>query len=80
MRAALVEANGVENRNRLLFHVDEAMSWECVRDLDRMRSTLVLIRNIANQSKVPEEVLEWIEMVQEDLEEVMLAIAEGEDL
>ena len=80
LRATLVEADDVENRDRLLFHVDEAMSWESVRNLDRMRSILVLIRNIATQSTVPEEVLEWIEMVQEDLEEVMLAIAEGDKL
>ena len=80
LRVALVEADTVEDRDRLLFHVDEAMSWESVRNLDQMRSTLVLIRNIAMQSKVPNEIVEWIEIVQEDLEEVFLAIAEGEKL
>jgi hypothetical protein len=80
LRLALVEANDVENRDRLLFHVDEATSWECVRNLDRMQATLALIRNIAVQSKVPSDILEWIEIVGEDLEEVFLAISEGEKL
>ncbi|MBW1717255.1 MAG: hypothetical protein JRJ77_15770 [Deltaproteobacteria bacterium] len=63
---------------RLLFHIDEAMSWESVRNLEHMRKTLLVIQNIAAQAKAPEDVIEWIEIVREDLDEVFAAIAEGE--
>ena len=63
---------------RLLFHIDEGMSWESVRQLDHMRETLLLIRNIATQVDVPKAVTYWIDTVGQDLEEVFAAIAEGE--
>ena len=79
-RSALVDADGMSNRNRLLFHVDEAMSWECVRDLKRMRELTLLIRNILVQSEPPPEVSEGIEDVAEALREVFAALREGEKL
>lgn len=42
-----------------------------------MRSTLLLIRNIATQADVPRAVADWIDTVWEDLEAVLSAIAEG---
>lgn len=35
-RASVVDTGGFENWDRVLFHTDEAMSWETVRNLDRM--------------------------------------------
>jgi len=78
LREAVVKAHPFPGSERLVFHIDEGMSWENVRNLDNMRKTLLLIRNIAVQSKVPDEVSEWIEDVEENLEEVFTAIAEGE--
>ncbi len=78
LRKEVVKAHPFPESERLLFHIDEGMSWENVRNLDNMRKTLLLIRNIAVQSKVPDEVSEWIEDVEENLEEVFTAIAEGE--
>ena len=80
LRSMLVDADGIEIRDRLLFHVDEAMSWECVRDLEQMHTMTTLIRNIALQSEAPPEVLECIEEVFEALLEVFAAVAEGENL
>jgi len=40
----------LENADKLLFHIDEAMSWESVRNLARMKTTFILIRNIALQA------------------------------
>ena len=40
-----------------MFHIDEAMSWEVVRDLRKMPPLLLLIRNIDHQGQAPEEVL-----------------------
>ena len=56
------------------------MSWESVRNLDSMRTTLLLIRNIALRAHVPDDVREWVETVRENLEEVFTAIANGEVL
>ena len=80
LRQILVDANGTKNPARLLFQVDEAMSWECVRDLNRMRAMTTLIRNIALQSEASTEVIEGIDDVVEALREVFAALAEGEKL
>ncbi len=79
LRDAVVNDFGFPNSDRLLFHIDEAMSWECVRNLKLMKETLLLVQNIATQH-APEEVNEWVQTVRKNLEEVFSAIAEGEKL
>jgi len=74
----VVEARPFPDWERLLFHIDEGMSWESVRNLEGMRKALLLIQNIAAQSSVSAEVSEGIEVVRENLEEVFAAIAQGE--
>ena len=78
LRELIVDNVPFPEWERLLFHVDEAMSWESVRNLEQMRKTLLLIRNITAQAEVPEKVREWIGIVEENLEEVFTSIAEGE--
>jgi hypothetical protein len=78
LRDTVVEKHPFPERDRLLLHIDEGMSWECVRNLDSMKATLLLIHNIASQSDVPSDIVEWIDTVWNDLEEVFAAIAEGE--
>ncbi|WP_163831083.1 NAD-glutamate dehydrogenase [Spartinivicinus ruber] len=77
LREAVVENFGFLNSDKLLFHIDEGMSWESVRNLEKMKSTLLLIHNITMQSETPEEVIEWIEDVRLNLEEAFKAIIEG---
>lgn len=77
LREAIVACGPFPEVERLLFHIDEATSWECVREPEYMRKSLLLVRNIAAQAKVPAEVLEWIEMVEGNLSETMDAIKEG---
>ncbi len=79
LREAVVNNFGFQNSDKLLFHIDEAMSWECVRNLALMKETLLVVHNIARQS-APEEINELVEMARESLEEVRSAIAEGEKL
>ena len=79
LREAVVGRFGFPNSHRLLFHIDEAMSWECVRNLDQMKDALLLVHNIAAQS-TPGEVNELVEAVRESLQEVQSAIAAGERL
>ena len=78
LRGAVVENFGFPDSDKLLFHIDEAMSWESVRNLKKMRSTLLLIQNITAQTEPPEEVLQWVNDVRESIEETFAAISEGE--
>lgn len=77
LREEVVDNFGFENSDKLLFYIDEAMSWECVRNLKLMKETLQLVHNIAAKS-APDEVKELVEMVRESLEEVFSAISDGE--
>ncbi len=78
LRQVVVDAMPFPEAERLLFHIDEGMSWESVRAPESMRKTLLLLHNIAVQARAPADVLEGIETVREDLDEVMEAIKEGE--
>ncbi len=80
LREAVVENVGFEDWDRILFHVDEAMSWESVRDLDRMKSTLTVIRNIAAQTEIPDEPASWIQEVSSILDKVLEKIRNGQRL
>jgi hypothetical protein len=62
----------------MLFHIEEGTSWESVRNLEQMRNTILVIQNIAAQKEIPDEVSEWIRIVRANLDEVFLALAEGE--
>ncbi len=61
-----------KNADKMIFHIHEAMSWENVRNLKNMKSLLNLIRNIAMQNNVTEEILENIQDVSEILDEVLV--------
>ncbi len=71
LRASVVDAAGFEGWDRVIFHIDEAMSWESVRNLRRMPPLLLIIRNICVQGKAPEEVLENLRELDEVLKEVL---------
>lgn len=77
LRHAVVEQGPFPDCDRLLFHIDEGMSWECVRDLDRMHGALLVVRNIAAESKVPDDVVECIEYVQESFDEAVTELQGG---
>ena len=80
LRAELVDRAGFPNWERVLFHTDEAMSWETVRHLERMEPLLLLIRNLAAQGEAPAEVLEAIEEIAEILQEVQSDVKRGKSL
>jgi hypothetical protein len=77
LRETVVNNFNFENADKMLFHIDEAMSWESVRNLTIMKATFILIRNIALHSKASESILAAIDQVQYDLDETMQALAEG---
>lgn len=80
LRESVVDNFGFPDSDRLLFHIDEAMSWECVRNLKLMKETLLLVENISAQSEAPKEVTESLNAVRENMEDVLSAIKEGEQL
>ncbi len=71
LRQAVVENHPFPGSDTLLFHIEEAMSWESVRNLSLMRNTLLLIQNLAQTNGAPGEVIEWIEDVVDTLKEVL---------
>jgi hypothetical protein len=80
LRSAVVEHAGFERWDRMLFHIDEAMSWETVRHLERMEPLIILIRNLAIQGNTPEEILENIDEVADLLKDVYEALQQGDPL
>ena len=71
LRESVVEAAGFEGWDRVLFHIDEAMTWETVRNLDRMPPLLLIIRNLCSQGNAPGEVMENVQVVKDVLDEVL---------
>lgn len=78
LRETVVDAWPFPECDRLLVHIDEGMSWESVRNLDDMRKTLLLVHNIAANPDVPDEIKLCVKIVREDLNEVLIALEEGE--
>ena len=70
LRAVVADNHPFPESDRLLFHIDEGMSWESVRNLSQMRKALLLIQNIVSMNKVPEELIEAVGEVVDILKEI----------
>ena len=77
LREQVVEEFGFEGSDRMLFHIDEAMSWECVRALNQMKPLILVIDNIAKQNGASTEIKDLINNVRENYEGALEAIREG---
>lgn len=78
LRGEVVSHHPFQDSDRLLLQIDEGMSWEAVRDLEYMRKTILVIRNIAIHAKAPSEVIESVEYLLQTMSQVYEAIVEGE--
>ncbi|CAN1211567.1 hypothetical protein TUMEXPCC7403_15295 [Tumidithrix helvetica PCC 7403] len=78
LRASVVACAEFEGWDRTIFHIDEAMSWETVRNLDRMPKLLLIIRNLCLSGGAPDEVIENIEDIEDVLTQVQDEICKGE--
>jgi hypothetical protein len=78
LRNEVAEQAGFWGWDRALFHIDEAMSWESVRNLQHMHKSLVLVRNLLWQDGVPEIVKEYLEVVNDLMNETLQALKEGD--
>ena len=79
-RDEVIKEHASKDCSQLLFHINEAMSWESVRNLDHMKNTFVLIQSIAQQINVSDEIMELIEDVKDVLYEVLNEIQHGKIL
>ena len=70
-REAVADTGGFKGAGDVLFHTDEAMSWEVVRNLKQMPPLILIIRNLCNQGKAAEEVLQHLNMINETLEKAL---------
>jgi hypothetical protein len=80
LRREVADNPGFPGWERALFHIDEAMSWESVRNLRHMQRCLILVRNILQQADLPEGVAECLEVVSGLMDETLEALASGEIL
>jgi hypothetical protein len=71
LRQSVAESGGFEGWERMLFHIEEATSWETVRHLERMKPLLLIVRNIALMGDCPEGIMREIEDVSEILDETL---------
>ena len=78
LRLEIAENPGFDGWEQALFHIDEAMSWECVRNLRQMNRTLVLVRNLIQRGKVTEGVLECLKWVNELMAETLKTLDNNE--
>jgi len=78
LRDEVVEEAGFPNWARVLFHIDEAMSWESVRNLQSMHNSLVLVRNLLGQKDVPKALNDYLQGVNELMNDALLALEEGD--
>ncbi len=78
LRDTVVDEFGFKGSDKLIFHIEEAMSWECIRNLDSMQPLILLIANIARQYEAPASVMRCIREVKICFDDVLDAIAGGE--
>jgi len=70
-RQSVVDSGGFENADRVLFHADEAMSWETVRNLTRMPPLVLIMRNLCLQGGASDEIMCNLEEVSNILTETL---------
>lgn len=64
-RDEVVAEAGFPNWEQVLFHIDETMSWESVRNLQTLHNCLVLVRNLLGQGELSQELNDYLEDVNE---------------
>ena len=74
LRDEITSNPGFTGWEKALFHIDEAMSWESVRNLRYMNKCLLLVRNLIRQGDAPEGVSECLDSVNEMMTETLEAL------
>ncbi len=74
LRTEVADNPGFTDWDRVLLHIDEAMSWESVRNLRQMNRALLLVRNLVQQSDASDEIKECLRTVDELMAETLEAL------
>jgi hypothetical protein len=80
LRAAVIEEAGFLHWDKVVFQIDEAMSWETVRHLERMAPIVLLIRNLALQGNASEEIIDQIDDIDGLVKETYQTLKHDESL
>jgi hypothetical protein len=70
-RQSLIDSGGFKNFDRVLYHTDEAMNWETVRNLNRMPPLILIIRNLSIQGGASDEIMFSLDEIADVLEETL---------
>ncbi len=77
LKEEVVNHHPFEHSDRILFQIDEAMSWESVHDLEHMGNIILIIHNTTMQSKTSDTVVNSIRWLKEEYTCVLDDIATG---
>ena len=75
LRDAVLAAFGFDGSDRAIFHIDEAMSWEVVRNFKRMEPLLAKIGNICARAEADEDILKNVERVDQILKKAVSEVS-----
>ena len=70
-RETLLSVHPFENSERILFHTNEAMSWEVVRDLIKMKNLHLLISNIIVKTECHDDLAMCLDAIGTCLDEAV---------
>lgn len=71
LRDEVADNPGFSGWDKVLFHIDQTMNWESVRNLRQMNRSLLLVRNLIQQNDAPDDVLEYLSSVDELMAETL---------
>jgi hypothetical protein len=71
LRETVIEEPHFNGWEKMMFHINDAMSWETVRHLERMGPLVLLIRQLAIQGRAPADVVMAIDGISALLSEAM---------
>jgi hypothetical protein len=80
LRDAIIHLLESEISHRLLFHLNEAISWESVRDLSRMKNAFLLVENTIVQQGITDEIAELANDISAMLDEIFDDIRSGKKI
>lgn len=70
-KETLLSIHPFEDSDRIIFHTYEAMSWEVVRDLQKMKKIHLLISNIVQKTEGHDALVSYLEEIRICLEEAL---------
>jgi hypothetical protein len=70
-KTTLLKQLPFENSDKIIFHMNEAMSWKVVRDLHEMKNIYMLIRNIIIKTQQYETLVEELNEIKFCLDDAL---------